>query len=92
MQRSLSKLREEGWFCEITEHFVPWPAPGHRKDLFGFSDIIAVRGPSAAGADDHGQQRGRACGEDYGTSSSRVLAYVTQPPNSRPCLAQGGEP
>ena len=41
-QRTLAKLRAEGWFCEVVEHWVPWPKPGHRKDLWGFVDILCL--------------------------------------------------
>lgn len=41
-QKSLKRLRAAGWHCEVVEHWVMWPKPGHRKDLFGWADIIAV--------------------------------------------------
>jgi len=41
-QRSLKILREMGYLCAIVEKFVRFPPPGHRVDLFGFIDIIAV--------------------------------------------------
>lgn len=41
-QRSLKLLREEGYTCEVVERFIPFPKPGHRKDLYGFADILAV--------------------------------------------------
>lgn len=41
MQRSLAKLRGEGFLCAIVEH---WNQYAHiRQDLFGFGDILAVR-------------------------------------------------
>ena len=39
MQRSLAKLKGEGYACFITEHF----ARGLRHDLFGWADILALR-------------------------------------------------
>lgn len=39
MERSLKKLREDGYECFITEHF----ARGLRHDLFGWCDIICLR-------------------------------------------------
>jgi hypothetical protein len=45
MQLSLVRLREQGYLCAITEHRAR--AQGGTtilKDLFGFVDIIAVRG------------------------------------------------
>ena len=41
-QRSLKKLREDGWFCAITEHWNAWSKT--RQDLFGFIDILAIKG------------------------------------------------
>lgn len=40
-QRSLKKLRAEGYYCAVTEHFNPWVKI--RQDLFGFIDILALR-------------------------------------------------
>lgn len=40
-QRSLAKLRAEGWFAEITEHWNPWSKT--RKDLYGFCDILCFK-------------------------------------------------
>ena len=44
-QLTLKLLREEGWTAEVVEHFVSFPPPGHRKDLFQFIDVLAVKGP-----------------------------------------------
>jgi hypothetical protein len=41
-QLSLKKLREEGYTCWITEHWNNWSKT--RQDLFGFIDIIALKG------------------------------------------------
>jgi hypothetical protein len=41
-QRSLRKLRDEGWTCAITEHWNQWAKV--RQDLFGFGDILAFQG------------------------------------------------
>ena len=40
-QLSLAKLREEGWFCWITEHYNFFSKT--RQDLWGFADIIALK-------------------------------------------------
>ena len=38
-QRTLAKLRKDGWTAAVTEH---WNAHAHiRQDLFGFIDIVA---------------------------------------------------
>jgi hypothetical protein len=41
-QRSLELLRNEGYTAQVVEKWVQYPPPGHRVDLFGFVDIIAV--------------------------------------------------
>jgi hypothetical protein len=41
-QRSLKKLRSEGWLVAVTEH---WNGFAHiRQDLFGFGDLLAIKG------------------------------------------------
>ena len=42
-QRSLALLRERGYLCAIVEKFVRFPPPGHRVDLWGIGDILAVK-------------------------------------------------
>lgn len=40
---TLKRLRADGWpLVGITEHWMPNPSPGHRSDLFGFVDILAL--------------------------------------------------
>lgn len=41
-QLTLRELRRRGFQCEVVEHFVRFPPPGHRKDLFGCIDVLAV--------------------------------------------------
>lgn len=42
-QLTLDRLRAEGWpMVEKVEHWSPFPPPGHRADLFGFVDVLAV--------------------------------------------------
>lgn len=40
-QKSLKKLRDEGYLCEIVEKTIP--KCFIKKDLFGFIDILAIR-------------------------------------------------
>jgi len=39
-QRSLKRLRELGYLCQVTEHWNQWARV--RQDLFGFIDILAI--------------------------------------------------
>lgn len=41
-QRSLKKLRGEGWLVHITERWNPFAKI--RQDMFGFIDLLAIRG------------------------------------------------
>lgn len=41
-QRSLKVLRDAGFLVEIVERWIPFPKPGHRRDLFNFVDLLAV--------------------------------------------------
>jgi len=44
LQRTLGRLREQAACVDKAEKFIPFPKPhGHREDLFGFIDIIAIR-------------------------------------------------
>ena len=38
--RSLRRLRELGYLCQVTEHWNQWARV--RQDLFGFIDILAI--------------------------------------------------
>jgi hypothetical protein len=40
-QLSLAMLREDGWFCWITEHYNYFSKT--RQDLWGFGDILALK-------------------------------------------------
>jgi len=41
-QRSLDYLRKAGWHADVVERWIP--GANIRRDLFGFVDIIALRG------------------------------------------------
>lgn len=41
-QRSLKKLRADGWLVAITERWNPWSKT--RQDLFGFIDLACLKG------------------------------------------------
>lgn len=43
-QRSVQKLKAEGWLVAIVEHWNPYAKV--RQDLFGFIDILALCGDS----------------------------------------------
>jgi hypothetical protein len=41
-QLSLRTMRELGYVAEVVERWVSQPPPGHRKDLFGCIDVLAI--------------------------------------------------
>jgi carbonic anhydrase len=41
-QRSLAKLRADGWLADVVEKWIPMARV--RKDLWGFVDILCLRG------------------------------------------------
>jgi hypothetical protein len=40
-QLTLKKLREEGYLCQVVEHWNPFARI--RQDLFGFIDVLALK-------------------------------------------------
>ena len=46
-QRTLKKLKAEGWECAIVEKWNPWARI--RQDLFGLLDILAIKGKETLG-------------------------------------------
>ena len=42
--RSLAKLRKDGYLATIVEKFVRFPPPGHRVDMWGFGDLVGIKG------------------------------------------------
>lgn len=73
-QRTLALLREQGWFCEIVEHWVAFPKPGHRKDLWGFVDVLCLR--------DKGEIMGVQCTTASNMKSrvSKIANHANLPP------------
>lgn len=46
-ENSLAYLRENGWTAEVVERWIP--GANIRKDLWGFVDIVAIRGEKTLG-------------------------------------------
>ena len=40
-QRSLKRLREDGWLVDVCERFIP--GAGIRRDLFNVADLCAIK-------------------------------------------------
>ena len=41
-EKSLAVLRAQGYTCAIVEKWMPFPPPGHRSDMYGCIDIVAL--------------------------------------------------
>lgn len=48
--RCMAELKRRGWTAGIVEKFVGFPPPGHRVDLFGIIDIVAIVPPTSTGS------------------------------------------
>ena len=48
-QLTLAKLREDGYLAEVVEKYVRTGKGGFRKDLFGFLDIVGLKGTETLG-------------------------------------------
>jgi hypothetical protein len=54
--RTLAECRKRGWIAQNVEQFVRFPPPGHRLDLFGVIDIVAITPATFDVVLIHGQQ------------------------------------
>lgn len=63
-QRTLRALRNRGLICEIVEKFISFPSPGHRKDLFGIIDILALSQDGIIGI--------QSCGDSFGQHLQKI--------------------
>jgi len=64
-QRTLRSLRNRGLICEIVEKFISFPSPGHRNDLFGFIDILALGPKGIIGI--------QSCGDSFSEHYRKIL-------------------
>lgn len=65
--RSLRRLRERGYLCQVVERFNPGARV--RQDLFGFIDILAIKGGITLGV--------QAC--TVGDQSKRIAKIKAEP-------------
>lgn len=89
-QRTLAELRKRGWTAGVVEQFVRFPAPGHRRDLFGVIDLIAID-PGLEDGDAPDRRPGilaiQACaGPSHATRRDKILAE----PRARQWVEAGG--
>jgi hypothetical protein len=75
-QRSLAALRKDGWLCQVVEHFNSFAKV--RQDLFGFIDVLALRGNITLGVQTTDM-----------TSVSKRLAKIRSSPHLAAVLAAG---
>lgn len=91
-EKSLEVLRAEGYLAEKTEHWVAFPRPGHRKDLFNFADILAVKVNDALM--EHDGKRFRllvqtTSGSNMASRRAKMMADPKVALNVQICIAAG---
>lgn len=64
-QRSLAKLRAAGWLVAVVERWNPYARI--RQDLFGFVDLLAVRGNETLAVQ-------TTCGSNVADRLAKILA------------------
>lgn len=71
LQRSIAKLKKDGYHHAIVERYIPFPKPwGHRVDMYGLIDVVGIRaevlgvlGVQACAACDLSKHRDKALSE-----------------------------
>jgi hypothetical protein len=69
--RTLKYYRELGYHADMVERFISFPPPGHRKDYFGFGDILAFNNNETLMI--------QSCGQSYASHLSHLLANPNVP-------------
>ena len=65
-QRTLKYVRSQGWEADIVERFNPHAGKfGHRKDLFGVIDIVALTEKGIMGI--------QSCGQSFAEHDRKIL-------------------
>jgi hypothetical protein len=77
-QRTLALYRKRGYLCAIVEKWSQYPPPGHRVDLFGFIDVLAL-----------GRARTIAIQACAGSSASARIAKIHADPRLPKILEAG---
>jgi hypothetical protein len=74
-QLAMKACRALGWSAAIVEKFVGFPPPGHRADLFGVIDIVAIIPPTDRRLGD-AQMIGIQCtsGTNHASHRKKILA------------------
>jgi hypothetical protein len=69
--RTLKYFREKGYHADMIERFIAFPPPGHRKDYFGFGDILAFNNSQTIIL--------QSCGQSYAAHLRDLLKNPTVP-------------
>lgn len=78
--RCLDECRRVGWTAGVVEKFVRFPAPGHRVDLFGVIDIVAMTTYAIIGIQ-------ASPGSRHAAHRDKILAE----PRARTWIGSGGQ-
>ena len=81
--RTLEYIRSRGWIADKVEQFNPYAGKfGHRKDMFGFADIVAMGENSIIAI--------QSCGQSFAAHDKKILGDENAAPNAFLWLKNGG--
>ena len=82
--RTLEYIRGQGWIADKVEQFNPYAGKfGHRKDMFGFGDIVAMGEGSIWAI--------QSCGQSFADHHRKLTEDETVAPNVELWLKNGGK-
>ena len=72
--RTLEYIRSQGWIADKVEQFNPYAGKyGHRKDMFGFADIVALGEGSIIAI--------QSCGQSFAEHDKKIREDEEVTPN-----------
>jgi len=81
--RTLNYLRSQGWVADKVEQFNPYAGNfGHRKDMFGFGDIVAMGEGSIIAI--------QSCGQSYAEHLRKITEDEKVAENALLWIENGG--
>jgi len=81
--RTLEYIRSQGWVADRVEQFNAYAGKfGHRKDMFGFGDIVAMGEGSIIAI--------QSCGQGFSEHNLKITEDETVAPNALLWIQNGG--
>ncbi len=82
--RTLEYLRKQGWVADKVEQFNPYAGKfGHRKDMFGFGDIVAMGEGNIYAI--------QSCGSSYAEHNRKITEDERVAPLALKWIENGGK-